>query len=1090
MPLDDNVKIYSWGIRIYLDTVESQDTDIGLYTSGTSEFRWIECLLSGTTLTWKDGFIIKDSFGSIESEADLRWGGGVEEIGGFKVSVDNTGDGGDPFSKKLQDLELDLKGLRCEVWRFEGYSNPTEVCKYFGEIDEISWTDTKFNILIVSTQYKRVSNLATLVDGVEDGNYPDAENDLIGKTVPITIGEFNGLNDRNLARFQRVSNKEEIYDLQDWLAPGLTPITKYFPIVKTSDVSSDIASNANSGQKNVTVQAGEGSLFSVGDTVTIRDDVASEQNVIASIATDTLTMEDNLTNTYTTANQGAVDQNPSLTYQIVVAVGGSTSTFPYEAPPDNMYVKVTDGTGEGQIRAITQWKSQSFRRLTFDIADYFEDILVPSGTDQSWVAFFIMSRDYEADTWPCKDFIDSDGNQKTQAIELYTHDDDDGFIRVPEYGYDVDTSDADNNKIQIDPKVFDNNTDVLNSYLISSCIDVKRYSDQSTLENWLNTTDDGDDGSTFNKITDGIYSNNGSLDVVTYTELDELGGDVTGDPTKAIDKKIGTIVKHTYQSTTNSANYWHCIEFKLPSYPEKFTFNNIYLGLKVDTESVISAGVAASNFKLRIKYKKWYGVASLIVSKDSKDDRFVTENAMDELDSLPDFYYDPNADTDSKNFYYQYDGSHKLYGYTAFELSDIDSKAKYEQIESIMIMLRRNTGVSAGNDTSRIWIYDSAIIFKKEADIKSEIYTPFQGRIYTDTWGSRRTATDMIDYPHDVLEHIIRLQNWSDTSTAETWGKAYADSPLIDTSAVEGGFGHPSLSSITGLNCARQILSESEAYTDKLKESLCRDFFICSFNKHSATYAGYEALSFLPLEFDEKGYTIDAATITLSKLINVKSIEMQSQEDVFCEPLIRYKRNYANDEFEGLIQIKNVAASSYDASYVIGYTGESAEYIWRLAKALWNFYRHVEEPPNELIESEWIRSEEAALVKMQSWLRWMGTIYTGGDISTQSNYKVEPPKRITFDMPYQLAESYFISQRVKIQIPHYTNNVAVESILESISHNINNNVTTIRAILLGETTAIEYFIKDTYGVGVTPDWKDTWEEYAIHGEGSDVKDSY
>lgn len=65
-----------------------------------------------------------------------------------------------------------------------------------------------------------------------------------------------------------------------------------------------LTSNAASGQKDVVVA--DGSKFDEGDRVKIYDDSAYEWNKIASIAGNTLTMENNLANTYTTAANGAV----------------------------------------------------------------------------------------------------------------------------------------------------------------------------------------------------------------------------------------------------------------------------------------------------------------------------------------------------------------------------------------------------------------------------------------------------------------------------------------------------------------------------------------------------------------------------------------------------------------------------------------------------------------------------------------------------------------------------------------------------------------------------------------------------------------
>ena len=65
-----------------------------------------------------------------------------------------------------------------------------------------------------------------------------------------------------------------------------------------------LTQTANSGQKNVVVA--DGSKFDVGDRVKIYDNSAHEWNKIASINGNTLTMVNNLANTYAVANGGAV----------------------------------------------------------------------------------------------------------------------------------------------------------------------------------------------------------------------------------------------------------------------------------------------------------------------------------------------------------------------------------------------------------------------------------------------------------------------------------------------------------------------------------------------------------------------------------------------------------------------------------------------------------------------------------------------------------------------------------------------------------------------------------------------------------------
>lgn len=84
--------------------------------------------------------------------------------------------------------------------------------------------------------------------------------------------------------------------------------TKLMDLIASADSSleskSDLASNAASGQKTVVVL--DGTEFRIGEDVTIADDNNSEANRISVISGNTLTMTNNLSNSYTTADNGYV----------------------------------------------------------------------------------------------------------------------------------------------------------------------------------------------------------------------------------------------------------------------------------------------------------------------------------------------------------------------------------------------------------------------------------------------------------------------------------------------------------------------------------------------------------------------------------------------------------------------------------------------------------------------------------------------------------------------------------------------------------------------------------------------------------------
>lgn len=80
-------------------------------------------------------------------------------------------------------------------------------------------------------------------------------------------------------------------------------------------IDENMSTNTSSGQKDVDVV--DGSVFTVGDYVLIEDDNNSEYGEIALINTNTLTLAANLTNSYTTADNGHVVANLKLSEDVV-----------------------------------------------------------------------------------------------------------------------------------------------------------------------------------------------------------------------------------------------------------------------------------------------------------------------------------------------------------------------------------------------------------------------------------------------------------------------------------------------------------------------------------------------------------------------------------------------------------------------------------------------------------------------------------------------------------------------------------------------------------------------------------------------------
>ena len=211
------------GVAIYLDSAIDETADIGLYAveGGNSVIRWIEADISSysPTDTWKTDMLVPDWFEEITDGYDGTYGGTIGEVGmaGIRaVSAVTVGGIKRPLYKVLASLNVRLNGLRCDLVEFEisggALVDPDGTVIFRGECGEAEFDEYVTTIHIQTALLNRRANLGTLINEVD---FPMASKDLIGKPVPLTIGEFtperdpaNGMIVNGLAMFQRVADKE------------------------------------------------------------------------------------------------------------------------------------------------------------------------------------------------------------------------------------------------------------------------------------------------------------------------------------------------------------------------------------------------------------------------------------------------------------------------------------------------------------------------------------------------------------------------------------------------------------------------------------------------------------------------------------------------------------------------------------------------------------------------------------------------------------------------------------------------------------------------------------------------------------------
>ena len=341
--------------------------------------------------------------------------------------------------------------------------------------------------------------------------------------------------------------------------------------------------------------------------------------------------------------------------------------------------------------------------------------------------------------------------------------------------------------------------------------------------------------------------------------------------------------------------------------------------------------------------------------------------------------------------------------------------------------------------------------------------------VYNNTWGARKTATDPIETAIELNEHVCRLQNYSDNSPIPTngWGLGYALGSKIKTGlTADGSYDNAvDLGSLLTNKISGQIQNYESSYSDKIKMSICRDFFLGSWvNKD-----GYECIRNLLSE------TAPTDTITLADITDRTKIKFteRSPAEIYPEPIVRYKKNFASGEYEGLLRVANSGAISYVSGYVEGVPNEgTAEGIWNSCNTMWQRSKEINQPPKDLTDKTWFNNpntaDSLARQYLENWIQWMSR------------------DTVSFPAHFNTVGDWEETHPFYLNLPHQTNSVTIKCILTKITIDPNAPYEcTVEAIVDGDIPE-SFFIKDTWvNFGDDRDWKNT---FTIQGGDDDIKD--
>jgi hypothetical protein len=716
-----------------------------------------------------------------------------------------------------------------------------------------------------------------------------------------------------------------------------------------------------------------------------------------------------------------------LTYQCELRTGGTTGSI----TPFNLFVKVVDGIGKGQIRKINSLHWTALPSIEFVIQDYFENELLAADTEggRSWVQFIRVYRRYDVDHWMCKGFYDSENNALVNGAEIYNYTEDDGLLRMAPYGYEFKGVSESKNQIEIDPKLFDaGNLDQQNSFLILP-VENPIFANDTNLDNW--SFDEVWWHYTKDSLNDGFYSG----DVYSYGEqkysIESIGFLY---PFYCIDKEIEFYTNIYLELLAGGFSYpcyfYKVITFDIPQIPHGFTFSNCYIGIKLRHDSHLygeESGNLHTTSHIKIKLRKFAYSGITLDGDDVEHNNFLGYT----YDNIPDFYV---TDQDSNNKSFFVNESNVITGkFTGFNNLIFDTGiTSKEELETyiqggIFISGSSNTEDTITIDDSKL--YELCFIFKKSSDIGKSIYIPFHGRNIASTWQGRKTESTLIEHPVDLLEHICRLQDYRDTCPIPVsgWGLQYANEPLIETGLEFGTFDNAELGNARMYALAGQIFDYDQGYTDKLKQNICSEFALA--NWQSAD--GKERVIFLPENKLSPVYTITLDDITDRSKIKVQKI---SSNKIYAEPFVNYNKNPATEKYDNAIYIKNTSASIYNPDYVIGIQSSlEKEMLWNSCHSLALQCHSLNKPPSnmtDLIFANGDGSYTIAYNHLKNWVNWQFC------------------EEINFETHFNIAGSWQECTPINILFSHQTNNISRSALVEESIVNPNHPYDVmIRAIM-------------------------------------------
>lgn len=1009
---------------------------------GGSEIRVIQNGITNLQEVWKSDLLSESGIDSFDRNIDLSNGGNIASPGRGEISLANY----NQINKKLSERNVNVNGALVKIYSF--LDNSTKNALWCGTCEEPSYDTKVYKIpLAGGLGYKRLANVSSYIDQT---NYPLSSDTDRGKTIPISIGSLD------YAKFVRTAKQSEVQVLSETITE--------FPL---SDLKLHLyLDNSQFGNVSVFPVVGANHTNGIGTFTELFD------QYYVQIAYFDQSIWQRLSDDYWYLPTDAPIEILDWKGKFLRVVDGSKN------------VKSARKILKAEINypLLNKWNV-----VIFHLAAMFEEDLIfnefGNAEGNALVQIVDEVREFQCDTWSMKAFVDKQGTPVTSSfLDLYSFtsqksvsvvtlgvstsvkETDESYVNIPQFSYlNKDTSK--NNIVDLSVSFYQEDPDTIDAFNVESVDNLAFITDNSShgtygsLYNWGFFDN-------YKYRQDGFYSKY-SMNTMSPFNQDNF--------VYTTDNKITTAATFGvigYNDAIAGNNYYIALQFDLPKID--YDYDKVYLGLS--NVSTVYHAVSNSSWNdwsgsLLIKARKSFVPASTLINISATVDSSNPKMNID-IDDMPDKYYvDLYTDFFMETFFHAFSNkpsgglptqeTREWRGYKTFELRDLSDTIKYNCITKMGLFIgtdRRFSIVST--------LYSLFLIFARKISVKNEIYSALLARIFNNTWNGRKNINDQIITPIDVLEHFCRLQNGSenDYPSLSGWGKSYWNGAKIKLSG-DGSFDDsidPNMLALKTAKCSRQIFNFNDAYTDKIKRTLCRNFNLANWVDEN----GNECIRSI-------NTPLIASTdlITISNIIDRQSITITEaqQANIFPEPFVRYNKNYATDTYESIIQVTNTdylnPTDAQKKTFVQIPEGFDAVIIWDKCHQLMLKSLTIEKPASDLTDLDWVRNDQEAVNYLNNWIDRM----------------LNPT--IEFNAHFNKVGTWQECHRFKLQLPFHTNNLTVECMLVSISINPNLDYVCKCKAIIYATTAPEGFDFSN--------WQDSFRTYAERSEGNDdVQDEY